>query len=655
MGSTLVFKHLFRYFFLLGFFISCSDNWNRIYLTGVLSPASHWGIAEIDFSNGHLILKGEGLDQLLSVELRDGQGDLFTLEIASQTEIEVSLQGTNPFEIYLDESYQLLIESYRGDLQEVPFRFTLGDGAVSTAQIRGGEAPLGHYLGRNTLGENSRALEELNFKGIWDARDNLPDLTGLKEKSADFYIVYEADSNPALNTTLDGENAWQKGDWVILDSSHNWRRIPTGDFIRSVNGMFGEVSLTEITWPLGTLQNVETGGVLDGQVLMYDALNERWIAGDDLGAETAPFVLSIQAGTGLDGGLITTSGTLGLAPAGIASEHLAPLSIGNTQIASEGVSNRAIAPESITGAKVSNNSIGENKIANESITPPLIGDEEILNQHIEDFSVTEIKIAENQVTPSKISAQSVSTGKLANGAIGRAAIYANGAIDSNHLAANSVTGAKIATNTLALSKFDISGVGNINNVLLGDGSWGEPPFPGFENCTLVTGNTSSAHLESSSVLNISSPFCIYYFIGDYMHFELSAEILGDGETLSAIRFPHISTSPNYQNGSGNVCASTPLNGVAGPGGEGSFAALGTIVNTSTTPHQIYHFLSQARFSRSSDCSLVTMAFNCRCELSYQRFYMTQADHQDFQYTMTLTAGHTYQFRINGVVPWIGDW
>lgn len=35
--------------------------------------------------------------------------------------------------------------------------------------------------------------------------------------------------------------------------------------------------------------------------------------------------------------------------------------------------------------------------------------------------------------------------------------------------------------------------------------------------------------------------------------------------------------------------------------------------------------------------------------------MTQADHQDFQYTMTLTAGHTYQFRINGVVPWIGDW
>jgi hypothetical protein len=58
---------------------------------------------------------------------------------------------------------------------------------------------------------------------------------------------------------------------------------------------------------LGELNDVDLTGLLDGQIIVWDSLNNKWIPGTLVGGGS---VTSITAGVGLTGGTITTTGTI---------------------------------------------------------------------------------------------------------------------------------------------------------------------------------------------------------------------------------------------------------------------------------------------------------------------------------------------------------
>lgn len=92
----------------------------------------------------------------------------------------------------------------------------------------------------------SSVLGGLNYKGLWNANTNTPDLTALTPVNGDFYIVDTAGS-----TNLDGITNWNIGDWAIHGGSA-WHKVDNTDHISSVNGKTGIVVLTTTDIAEGT-------------------------------------------------------------------------------------------------------------------------------------------------------------------------------------------------------------------------------------------------------------------------------------------------------------------------------------------------------------------------------------------------------------------
>jgi len=110
-----------------------------------------------------------------------------------------------------------------------------------------------------TVSSITNAIGALNYKGTWDALNNVPALASGVGTKGDYYVVSVAGS-----TNLDGITDWQIGDWAIFNGAA-WQKIDNTDLVVSVNGQTGAVVLTAAN--VGATPNtayVIAGGLLTG-------------------------------------------------------------------------------------------------------------------------------------------------------------------------------------------------------------------------------------------------------------------------------------------------------------------------------------------------------------------------------------------------------
>ncbi len=117
---------------------------------------------------------------------------------------------------------------------------------------------------------------------------------------------------------------------------------------------------------------------------------------DDVG------VASITAGTGLSGGVITASGTIGIANGGVGTMQIASGAVGSAQIADGG----------IQAVDIANDSLGAAQIAANAITASELADNAVDTAAVRNLAITQPKIALG----------AIGSTQLANNAVGLAQI-----------------------------------------------------------------------------------------------------------------------------------------------------------------------------------------------------------------------------------------
>ena len=246
-------------------------------------------------------------------------------------------------------------------------------------------------------------------------------------------------------------------------------------------------------------QNAQTG-----QVLKWDGT--KWIPQDDLTGSggSGGTVTQINTGAGLQGGPITSSGTIelsntGVTPGQYGNANLIPVvtvdangritsisvetvnggtttsitggtgigvqqngnaftinNLGDTDPAND-LTNTSTAGGDLTGAfdnlQIAPGTVGTTEIADNSIGADDLAPNSVGTAELTDGSVTTAKIADNAVSTAKISDASITTAKLANNAVNTPNIADNavtstkinsGAVGTDQLADASVTAEKIA-------------------------------------------------------------------------------------------------------------------------------------------------------------------------------------------------------------------
>jgi len=168
-----------------------------------------------------------------------------------------------------------------------------------------------------TVSSITNAIGALNYKGTWDASTNTPTLVSSVGTKGDYYVVSVAGS-----TNLNGITLWGVGDMAIFNGSA-WQKADGGDTslvtsltVTSLTGYMYANNTSSVTAsttiPVANVTgavpntvyviagtNLTGGGALTGNVTINSAYNGT--------------VTSVTAGTGLNGGTITTTGTISLA------------------------------------------------------------------------------------------------------------------------------------------------------------------------------------------------------------------------------------------------------------------------------------------------------------------------------------------------------
>ena len=90
----------------------------------------------------------------------------------------------------------------------------------------------------------------INYKGTWDADQNIPDLSSLTPLNGDFYEV-----SVAGNTPLGGETDWNVKDWAIFGDTLGWDKLDNTSDVTSVNGRKGAIVLDKDDVQLNNVDN----------------------------------------------------------------------------------------------------------------------------------------------------------------------------------------------------------------------------------------------------------------------------------------------------------------------------------------------------------------------------------------------------------------
>lgn len=72
----------------------------------------------------------------------------------------------------------------------------------------------------------------INYRGVWDAELNIPDILNIDKEINDFWVVYNTGE-----TDIDGIIEWTNGDYVLWDDT-GWKRIPETVYTMKFQGLW---------------------------------------------------------------------------------------------------------------------------------------------------------------------------------------------------------------------------------------------------------------------------------------------------------------------------------------------------------------------------------------------------------------------------------
>lgn len=184
------------------------------------------------------------------------------------------------------------------------------------------------------------AAGAVRYIGTWNASTNTPTLASGVGNQGDYYVV-----SVSGNTDLDGITDWVAGDWAIFNGTA-WEKVDNTETVISVNTQTGVVVLgaADVGAAANTVEIIAGTGLSGGGNLTANVnialantavvaatygggSNAAEVTVDAQGRITAAAnvaipqgtVTNIATGTGLDGGPITSTGTISLANTAVAA------------------------------------------------------------------------------------------------------------------------------------------------------------------------------------------------------------------------------------------------------------------------------------------------------------------------------------------------
>ena len=184
------------------------------------------------------------------------------------------------------------------------------------------------------------AAGAVRYVGTWNANTNTPTLASGIGNQGDYYVV-----SVSGNTDLDGITDWVAGDWAIFNGTA-WEKVDNTETVISVNTQTGVVVLNaaDVGAAANTVEIIAGTGLSGGGNLTANVnialantavvaatygggSNAAEVTVDAQGRITAAAnvaipqgtVTNIATGTGLDGGPITSTGTISLANTAVAA------------------------------------------------------------------------------------------------------------------------------------------------------------------------------------------------------------------------------------------------------------------------------------------------------------------------------------------------
>lgn len=261
----------------------------------------------------------------------------------------------------------------------------------------------------------------------------------------------------------------------------------------------GDVTGTQSSTTVARLQtrSVANTAPLDGQVLKFNAANNRWQPDTDNTGGGGGTITGVTAGTGLTGGGVSGSVTVGIASGGVGTGQLADGSVTDAKIVGvsgakvTGPVSNATAAVNFSGTLAGDvtGTQGATSIASNAVTTAKIADANVTNSKLANGSVTDTKIVD--VAGSKI------TGAIPVGAV---------PAGSGNYIQNQNAGPQSSSN------FNVSGTGTAN-IFSGATQYnignlrvlravGSSVFAGFgAGSSNTTGNFNSFFGDSAGVFN----------------------------------------------------------------------------------------------------------------------------------------------------------
>jgi len=142
---------------------------------------------------------------------------------------------------------------------------------------------------------NDSVLGQVEYKGVWDAANNVPALPSVPAKKGDYYIVKVAGSQFGLTFEL--------GDWLISNGSQ-WDKVDNTDAVSSVNGRTGHVSLNAADVGAAPTTHSHSWSQVSG----IPATASRWPSWSEVSSKPASFPPAGHSHTELGGNNYVSGG-----------------------------------------------------------------------------------------------------------------------------------------------------------------------------------------------------------------------------------------------------------------------------------------------------------------------------------------------------------